>query len=53
MTEEIINLLNGLGGDWKKFLSILEESEQQLERDKVCDIFVVQFVFILYKVLLK
>ncbi|PNF16790.1 hypothetical protein B7P43_G00884 [Cryptotermes secundus] len=34
ITEDFINLLNGLGGDWKKFLSILEESEQKLERDK-------------------
>jgi hypothetical protein len=40
VTEEIVNLLNGLDDDWKKFLSILEESGQQLEEDKVCDIFI-------------
>jgi hypothetical protein len=32
VTEEMVSLLNGLDDDWKKFLSILEETEQELKR---------------------
>lgn len=49
MTEEIVNLLNGLDDNWKKFLSILEKSGQQLEGDKVCNV----FVLVWYKTLLN
>jgi len=40
MTEDMVDLLNHLDDDWKKFLNLLEESEKQLRRDKVCNIFV-------------
>ena len=36
----MIDLLNHLDDDWEKFLNLLEESEKQLQQDKVCNIFV-------------
>lgn len=40
VTEDMVDLLNHLDDDWKKFLKLLEESEKQLRRDKVCNIIV-------------
>ena len=38
MPAELITLLKGLEDDWKKFLIVLEEAEQQLERDRVSNV---------------
>jgi hypothetical protein len=39
VTEDMVDLVNCLDDDWKKFLNILEESGKQLGKDRVCNVF--------------